>query len=759
MSWRLMTTTSLLLLLASGLSASILPGDERHHDHDHDHHDHQEQQQGYPQTAADPPKFYAPPPQAPDTLYNAPEAPVVAASESKPAFALPAPATTPAPETTTMMMMDASYDFGYTADASSRAESADPAGNVVGTYAYTSPDGNQLEVRYRAGADTGFVVENQEELDEFILKSAAAHDLETAESNNDLEVTNYSGELADSLSFRQATINEEDWTPNSDWAFSYDSSSGAGSRSEQASQDGGVEGSYTTMGADGQLMEVRYRAGPEIGFVILNNDEVAANSVPALSEEHYAAIADLDAASSAAVEANFKAATAAAAAPASSASEQIGGGNDYDDYEAGVYSPYSFDFQSSEDGSTRSESASDDGVVRGEYSYLTPAGSLISVRYNAGPDTGFVIENADELAAAVERATYEESVTAADAATSATAGVAANFNAASAASAAPASSAFGSNYDNDVVVVAKNFAPGIQEQIGGGNDYENFTTRQEQIGGGNDYDDYAEGVYSPYSFDFQSDEDSSTRTESAGDDGIVRGEYSYLTPAGSQISVQYSAGPDTGFVIENADELAAAVEKATYEESASAADAYAATSAPAAAPAAVPIGFVRQGAAPATVPVAFVRSLNPEPVSVSAVQPERRRRIVMKKLVKRKRVSANSLSGSNANSFNNFPYSGVASSQKSFETSTYPKQTPSVNLPVMNEREYSAQHVAASSFSYSSAGDHEHSREEHSDGSGEVTGQYSYVSPEGRSILVRYRAGKNGFEILNPEEVYGPGNF
>ena len=80
-----------------------------------------------------------------------------------------------------------------------------------------------------------------------------------------------------------------------------------------------------------------------------------------------------------------------------------------------------------------------------------------------------------------------------------------------------------------------------------------------------------------------------------------------MTPAGSQISVQYSAGPDTGFVIENADELAAAVEKATYEESASAADAYAATSVPAAAPAVVPIGFVRQGAAPATVPVAFVR--------------------------------------------------------------------------------------------------------------------------------------------------------
>ena len=38
--------------------------------------------QGYPQTEADPPKFYAPKPQAPDTLYGAP--PIEAASETKP---------------------------------------------------------------------------------------------------------------------------------------------------------------------------------------------------------------------------------------------------------------------------------------------------------------------------------------------------------------------------------------------------------------------------------------------------------------------------------------------------------------------------------------------------------------------------------------------------------------------------------------------------------------------------------------------------
>lgn len=35
-----------------------------------------------------------------------------------------------------MMMMDASYNFGYDNDDSSRAEVADPAGNVMGTYQY-----------------------------------------------------------------------------------------------------------------------------------------------------------------------------------------------------------------------------------------------------------------------------------------------------------------------------------------------------------------------------------------------------------------------------------------------------------------------------------------------------------------------------------------------------------------------------------------------------------------------------------------------
>merc|ERR1719277_1997544 len=66
---------------------------------------------------------------------------------------------------------------------------------------------------------------------------------------------------------------------------------------------------------------------------------------------------------------------------------------------------YNFEF-SSEDGA-REETNSLQNVVTGSYSYRTPGGQDILVRYSAGPDTGFVVENADEVAAAVARSAGE----------------------------------------------------------------------------------------------------------------------------------------------------------------------------------------------------------------------------------------------------------------------------------------------------------------------------------------------------------------
>ena len=43
--------------------------------------------------------------------------------------------------------------------------------------------------------------------------------------------------------------------------------------------------------------------------------------------------------------------------------------------------------------------------------------------------------------------------------------------------------------------------------------------------------------------------------------------------------------------------------------------------------------------------------------------------------------------------------------------------------------------------------------EESADSNGERFGSYNFVNGEGKSVVVRYRAGRNGFQILNPDDV------
>ena len=69
-----------------------------------------------------------------------------------------------------------------------------------------------------------------------------------------------------------------------------------------------------------------------------------------------------------------------------------------------------------------------------------------------------------------------------------------------------------------------------------------------------------------------------------------------------------------------------------------------------------------------------------------------------------------------------------------------------------NDEDYYEENTDAS-FSFSIKSD-EHAHQESSDENGERLGSYSYVSPSGETVIVKYRAGINGFEILNPEDVF-----
>merc|ERR1712061_934678 len=85
----------------------------------------------------------------------------------------------------------------------------------------------------------------------------------------------------------------------------------------------------------------------------------------------------------------------------------------------------------------------------------------------------------------------------------------------------------------------------------------------------------------------------------------------------------------------------------------------------------------------------------------------------------------------------------------------YVHQTGPSGRPIGRKRvavNKSASSHSSRSFSFETkAEDQEFS--EQSDNEGERIGSYSYITPEGDKITVRYSAGKNGFVILNPEEV------
>ena len=73
-----------------------------------------------------------------------------------------------------------------------------------------------------------------------------------------------------------------------------------------------------------------------------------------------------------------------------------------------------------------------------------------------------------------------------------------------------------------------------------------------------------------------------------------------------------------------------------------------------------------------------------------------------------------------------------------------------VNYDYYDGQDYDENLDASFNFAFESK---KLSHQENSNKDGERFGSYSYVNPSGIKVLVKYRAGVNGFQILNPEDV------
>merc|ERR1719242_2955601 len=277
------------------------------------------------EAAVAPDSLYGAPAAAPDTLYGAPAEELPTYSEELPSYVeLPRDESSSeeVEATTTGMMMDPSYYFQYKSADSERTEDADSNGAVVGSYSYLSPGGQEIVVRYKAGADTGFVIENQEELNSALLR-AASEPFEAAEEvveqaseprehvftlegdDEDVLPTPLSGSPAPLESLYSAPPPAPVAQPTSlygapaldnlpsyeepevaaapatmmmmDPSYNFAYAGDAGNREEAADSQGVVTGSYSYLSPEGNEILVRYTAGADTGFVIENSDELAAS--------------------------------------------------------------------------------------------------------------------------------------------------------------------------------------------------------------------------------------------------------------------------------------------------------------------------------------------------------------------------------------------------------------------------------------------------------------------------------------------------
>uniref|UniRef100_A0A2P2I0A2 Cell wall protein AWA1-like n=1 Tax=Hirondellea gigas TaxID=1518452 RepID=A0A2P2I0A2_9CRUS len=273
--------------------------------------------------------------------------------------------------------LDGSYSFSYVNSDSSRSETADAFNNVVGKYSFVAADGQNREIRYRAGSATGYVAEG-DSIPEVAVVSAPAAEAAVP------TLYNVPARAAPEVLYSAPTpvipvpspvAFQPETQPRGDASYSFQYSTDDSDRQESADSDLNVKGSYSFIADDGLRRNVNYIAGSATGFVAQGDHLPVAPepAAPAAPIQYSAPSAP--------------APVAPAAQVYSAPSEPRGDAS------------YHFSYQNSD--SSRSESSDSDLNVRGDYSFIADDGQLRTVNYIAGSATGFVAQG-DHLPVAPE---------------------------------------------------------------------------------------------------------------------------------------------------------------------------------------------------------------------------------------------------------------------------------------------------------------------------------------------------------------------
>ena len=130
-------------------------------------------------------------------------------------------------------------------------------GNIRGKYRFINADGNTIEVKYSAGADTGFVIENENELTQALTKATNDAAEGQRQSKRRVRVVKKLRHISNrnrnfvrndnftkKISNPGADGNNEHEVPNKDASFSFKVETKDSSREETSDKNGERIGSY-----------------------------------------------------------------------------------------------------------------------------------------------------------------------------------------------------------------------------------------------------------------------------------------------------------------------------------------------------------------------------------------------------------------------------------------------------------------------------------------------------------------------------------
>ncbi|XP_047492379.1 flocculation protein FLO11-like [Penaeus chinensis] len=300
-----------------------------------------------------------------DHIPVSPEVPsgsqVVPQSGSGPTAPVPSSAPASPAQVSSSSSPDGSYSFNYETDSSDREESADPNLNVKGRFSFQGTDGRRRTIRYRAGADTGFVAQG----DHIPVSAKVPSGSQVVPQTRSGPSAAVPSSASSSAPASPAQISSSS-SPDGSYSFNYETDSS--DREESADPSLNVKGRFSFQGTDGRRRTIRYRAGAGTGFVAQGDHIPVSPEVPS----------GLQVVPQTRSSPSAPAPSSAPASPVQVSSSSSPDGS------------YSFNYET--DSSDREESADPNLNVKGRFSFQGTDGRRRTIRYRAGAGTGFVAQ-------------------------------------------------------------------------------------------------------------------------------------------------------------------------------------------------------------------------------------------------------------------------------------------------------------------------------------------------------------------------------